>query len=347
MFQFYGWETPLQFTSIIEEHRVVRRIGGLFDLSHMGRLCLRGQHSLSLLEYLTTNKVSKLVVQQVQYSLMCNPDGGIVDDLTIYRLSEEDFLLCVNSCNREKDFSWIKEHGGSTIEIIDQTEELAQIALQGPCAEKVLQEIFGTKIIQLGYFWANHFDFDSQRVLISRTGYTGEDGFELYLTRDKVLKLWTEILSLGKEMGIRPIGLGARDTLRTEMSYCLYGNDISEQTTPLEAGLSWLIKWDKGDFIGRQSLEQQRQEGLSKKLVGFELLDRGVPRPHYQIYSGERVVGVVTSGTFSPSLGKGIGMGYVTLDHSQIGTPLELHIRDRIVRAKVVATPFYSSKVKR
>ena len=347
MFNFCGWETPLQFSSIMEEHRTVRTSGGLFDLSHMGRLKLSGSKSLPLLEYLTTNRVSTLAIHQVQYSVMCNPQGGIVDDLTIYRLSGEEFLLCVNACNREKDFYWIREYLRGGMQLQDLTEDLVQLALQGPYAEKVLMEVFGGKIPQLDYFWAENFALDAKNILISRTGYTGEDGFELYLPKDTAERVWQEILARGTDIGIKPIGLGARDTLRIEMKYCLYGNDISEQTTPLEAGLQWVIKWDKGDFIGRRSLEEQRQAGHYRRLIGFQLLEKGVPRPHYQISSSGTIVGEVTSGTLSPSLGKGIGMGYVAHDYSKIGTYLEIHMRNKVVGAEVVSTPFYPGKAKR
>jgi aminomethyltransferase len=347
MFIFCGWETPLQFSGIMEEHRTVRASVGLFDLSHMGRLRISGPESLSVLEYLTTNRVSSMANHQVQYSVMCNPTGGIIDDLTIYRLSEEDFLLCVNACNREKDLYWIREYSRGEIQILDLTEELLQLALQGPNAEKVLMKVFGEKIHQLGYFWSGYFKLNSKNILISRTGYTGEDGFELYIPKDVVESVWLELLARGEEVGIKPIGLGARDTLRIEMKYCLYGNDISEQTTPLEAGLQWLIRWDQGDFIGRQSLDEQRQVGQYKKLIGFQLLERGVPRSRYQISSAGKFVGEVTSGIISPSLGRGIGMGYVVRDYSKIGTPLEIHMRNKIVRAEVVSTPFYPSKTKK
>jgi len=313
----------------------------------MGRLRISGPKALSLLEYLTTNQVSKLDIHQVQYSLMCNQEGGIIDDLTLYRLAEDDFLLCVNSCNREKDLGWIRKHLSDGVEVADLTDNLAQIAIQGPRAEQVLVEILGEKIRDLEYFRSANFVLDSYNILVSRTGYTGEDGFEIYLPRDKIEQFWIQVLSMGQEVGLRPIGLGARDTLRTEMCYCLYGNDISEQTTPLEAGLGWLIGWDKGDFVGRRSLEQQLHSGISKRLVGFQLLDKGVPRTRYPIYMGERLIGSVTSGILSPSLGKGIGMAYVEPEYSKIGTTFELLIRNRRIRAEVVKTPFYPSKVKR
>jgi aminomethyltransferase len=278
---------------------------------------------------------------------MCNPEGGMVDDLVAYRLSEGEFLLCVNACNREKDFCWIKKYLRSGVQVFDLTEELVQLALQGPRTEKVLMKIFGEKVQQINYFRSQCFRYDSKDILVSRSGYTGEDGFELFIPKLSAERIWQEILAVGDEVGIKAIGLGARDTLRIEMKYCLYGNDISEQTTPLEAGLPWVIKWDKGDFIGKYRLEEQRKAGHFRKLIGFQLSEKGVPRPHYRISSKGEIVGEVTSGTLSPSLGKGIGLGYVSHDYSRIGTPLEIHMRNKVGKATVVSTPFYPSKVKR
>lgn len=347
---FHGWEMPLQYSGILEEHRAVRRAGGLFDVSHMGRFLVKGPKAADAVDLMTTNWASRLPTGRTQYSVMCYPQGGIVDDLTVYRLEEDQFLLCVNAGNREKDLRWIRENLDTGAEVVNLSEEMAQLALQGSRAEEALQRITPADLATLPYFGCTKGRMGRIKpieALVSRTGYTGEDGFEIYLPGEHAERIWKEILTAGQELGIEPAGLGARDTLRLEMGYILYGNDISEETTPLEAGLEWVVKWDKGDFIGKESLRQQKERGIPRRLVGFKLRERGIPRSGYPIFSGGNRIGEVTSGNLSPSLGRAIGMGYVTSGQAAVGTPLEVEIRGKRVRSEVVKTPFYPSKVKK
>ncbi|MBI2875590.1 MAG: glycine cleavage system aminomethyltransferase GcvT [Candidatus Tectomicrobia bacterium] len=359
MIRFHGWEMPVQYSGIHEEHHAVRRAVGLFDVSHMGRFLIQGPGAAGATDLLTTNWASRLAPGRGQYSVMCDPRGGIMDDLTVSRLEEDQFLLCVNASNRGKDLQWIQENLGARAEVVDLSEELAQLALQGSRAEEVLQRITATDLTSLPYFGCTRVPIDGlglsgtmswrmpAEVLVSRTGYTGEDGFELYLSSQHVESVWEALLTVGQELGIRPAGLGARDTLRLEMGYLLYGNDLSEQTTPLEAGLEWVVKWEKEDFIGKEDLRQQKANGLLRRLVGFELKERGIPRSGYPILAGGSQVGEVTSGNLSPSLGRAIGLGYVAAEQAVVGTPLEIEIRGRPVNAEVVKTPFYPRKTKK
>ncbi|RMF89649.1 MAG: glycine cleavage system aminomethyltransferase GcvT [Nitrospinota bacterium] len=344
---FAGWEMPVQYRSIVEEHLAVRRSVGLFDISHMGEIEVRGREALAFLQRLLTNDVSKLALNQVQYTVMCEESGGIIDDLTVYRLEEETFLLVVNAANIETDYEWIRSHAPHGVEVINRSYELTLLAVQGKNAENTVQKLTSTDLSALKYYWATRTTIAGVEVLISRTGYTGEDGFELYFDNAHARKLWEAIMDAGAPYQIQPIGLGARDTLRLEMRYLLYGNDMTREHTPLQAGLSWVVKLDKGDFIGRPALLREKEKGVSRRLVGFKMQDRGIARPHYPIWAEGQQIGVVTSGTFSPSLQQSIGLGYVSTAYARIGTPLEIEIRGKRYRAEVVKTPFYPSQVKR
>ncbi|MBI3327961.1 MAG: glycine cleavage system aminomethyltransferase GcvT [Nitrospinae bacterium] len=347
LIEFGGWEMPVQYTGILEEHKTVRASVGLFDISHMGEIEIKGPRALDVVQRLTTNDASKLEVSQVQYSTLCYPHGGIVDDLTVYRLGPEYFFLCVNAANIDKDYQWILEQTHGEAEVTNISAAVAQLALQGQNTEATLQALCDVNLEQIKYYWAAKGHVKGVEALISRTGYTGEDGFEMYCPASQGPELWAAMLEAGERYGIKPIGLGARDTLRLEMAYALYGNDITAETTPLQAGLSWIIKLNKGDFIGREVLLKEKAEGAKRKLVGFEVLDRGVARSHYRILSEERVVGEVTSGTMSPSLNKAIGLGYVNTEYAKVGTELQIDIRGRPAHARVTPTPFYPSRVRR
>ena len=344
---FAGWEMPIQYRGIIEEHLAVRQSVGLFDISHMGEIEVEGRAALPFLQSLVTNDVSKLAINQVQYTVMCDESGGIIDDLTVYRLEEETFLLVVNAANIETDFQWISTHAPPGVQVIDRSDETTLLAVQGRNAEETVQKLTSTDLSSLKYYWATRTTIAGVEVLISRTGYTGEDGFELYFDGAYAHQLWDAIMEAGAPYQIRPIGLGARDTLRLEMRYLLYGNDMTREHTPLQAGLSWVVKLNKGDFIGRGALRKEKEEGVPRKLVGFILQERGIARPHYPIWIEGKEVGVVTSGTFSPSLQKSIGLGYVPTAYAKLGTRLDIDIRGKKCQAEVVKTPFYPSQVKR
>jgi aminomethyltransferase len=344
---FGGWEMPVQYSSIIEEHRTVRSSVGLFDVSHMGEIEISGRRALEVVQRLTTNDASKLEVCQVQYSTLCYPHGGVVDDLTVYRLGPEHFFLCVNAANTEKDFAWIMEHARGDAEVTNSSAKIAQLALQGRHAQATLQPLCDIELRGVRYYWSAKGRVKGIEALISRTGYTGEDGFEVYCPASEGPELWRALTEAGAPYDIKPIGLGARDTLRLEMGYALYGNDITAETSPLQAGLGWIVKLSKGDFIGRETLAKERREGIKRRLVGIEMIDRGVARAHYPILVDGQRLGEVTSGTVSPSLNKSIGLGYVRADYAKVGTLVQVDIRAKPAQAQVVATPFYPSQVRK
>jgi aminomethyltransferase len=344
---FGGWEMPVQYGSIIDEHKAVRTSVGVFDVSHMGEIEIRGPRALEVVQRLTTNDASKLEVYQVQYSTLCYPHGGIVDDLTVYRLGPEHFLLCVNAANIDKDFSWIVEQARGDADITNTSAQIAQLALQGRHAQATLQPLCDLALDGVRYYWSAKGRVKGIEALISRTGYTGEDGFEIYCPASQGSELWRALMEAGAPYHIKAIGLGARDTLRLEMGYALYGNDITAETTPLQAGLGWIVKLNKGDFIGRDALTKERGEGIKRRLVGLEMIDRGVARAHYHILVDGQVVGEVTSGTVSPSLNKSIGLGYVRTESAKVGTPLQVDIRGKPAQAQVASMPFYPSQVRK
>ncbi|HTY76984.1 MAG TPA: glycine cleavage system aminomethyltransferase GcvT [Candidatus Bathyarchaeia archaeon] len=346
MVPFGGWDMPVQYTGILEEHRCVRSAVGLFDISHMGEFEVRGPGALAAVQALATNDAAALALGQVQYSLLCYPGGGIVDDLTLYRLADDHFMLTVNASNIDKDWAWVTENGrgGAWTNVSEAT---ALIAVQGPKAEGLVQRLADRDVTRLAYYHFARGAVAGVPCLISRTGYTGEDGFELYVAAERSAALWHGLMDAGKPDGVQAIGLGARDTLRLEMKFALYGNDIDETTNPLEAGLGWVVKPTKGDFIGRAAIEAMRAAGAPRRLVGFEMAERAVARHGYGLAKDGAAVGVVTSGSFSPSLERCIGMGYVKAPLAAVGTELDVDIRGTAQRARVVKTPFVPSHAKK
>ncbi|MCX7994785.1 MAG: glycine cleavage system aminomethyltransferase GcvT [candidate division WOR-3 bacterium] len=337
--EFAGFLMPAHFEGVIPEHEAVRNSVGVFDVSHMGEIEITGPERIQFVNYITTNDVSKLALNQVQYSTMLYPDGGIVDDLLVYNLLDR-ILLVVNAANTDKDYEWIVQNKKFNVEIMNLSDEIGQLAIQGPKSEQLMQKIVNFDLSQLKYYWAIETEINGFDVLLSRTGYTGEDGFEVYMDAEDGLKIWDIIFDAGKDLNVKPIGLGARDTLRSEMRYCLYGNDIDKTTNPLEAGLGWIVKFDKGDFIGKDALLKIKESGIKRKLVGFEVIDKGIPRPHQKIIDENQEIGYVTSGTFSPSLKKGIGMGYVEIKYAEPGTKFKVMAKEPIP-VEVIKGPFY------
>ncbi len=339
---FAGWEMPLEYSGIMDEHLTVRRAVGLFDVSHLGKIEVTGPKALDAVQLATTNDASRLIDGQVQYNLICNPSGGILDDVTLYRFSKDRFMFCVNAANREKIFNWLSENIGNIAEVRDKSIELATLAIQGPLAQHVLQKVCDAELSLIRYYRFVLNNINGIEAILSRTGYTGEEGFEIYVSSAAAEEtVWQMIMDKGKDVGIRPCGLGARDSLRLEMGYTLYGNDITEDTTPLEAGLERFVKFQKQSFIGKEALLTQAHEGIKKRLIGFEMVGRGIPRSHYPIHAEGRKVGEVTSGGHSPSLGEAIGMGYVETPFESVGTKIRIEIRGKMVEAVVVPRPFY------
>jgi aminomethyltransferase len=341
MVEFAGWEMPVQYQGVIQEHLAVRNGAGLFDVSHMGEIEIRGERALALCQRLGANDVARMKDFQAQYNLLLNERGGVIDDVIVYRLQSDVFFVCVNAANSDKDFSWIYEQAAGDAEVENVSTKYAQLALQGPRAEKILAPLTA---LDLGGLKAFHFafaDVASVRCLVARTGYTGEDGFELYCDVDAASRLWDALLDAGAGDGLVPAGLGARDTLRLEKAYPLYGHELDDTTTPLEAGLDWVVKFSKPDFIGRDILVQQKERGLKRKLVGLEVIEPGIARGGYGLFKQGTPIGRITSGTKSPSLGKSIALGYASIAESEIGNVVEVEIRSRRVPAKVVAMPFY------
>jgi aminomethyltransferase len=344
LIEFGGWLMPVQYSGIIEEHRAVRTAAGLFDLSHMGEFEVRGLKALDFLQYVTTNDASKLAVGQAHYTFMLYPDGGIVDDLIIYRQADDRYLLVVNASNIEKDLHWLQETQllkGFDVAIRDQSFATALISIQGPRSVEILQPQVDIKLDEIAYYHCAQGKVGEAPATIARTGYTGEDGFELFFNRVYAEKIWDLLLNAGKEQGLLPVGLGARDTLRLEAKMALYGNDIDATTNPLEAGLGWAVKMDKGNFCGKTSLLKVKEKGPKRKLVGFEMLDKAIARHGYAVVKDGKTVGQVTSGAPSPTLGKNIGLAYVPVESSAVGSPLQIMVRDKAAEAKVVKTPFY------
>jgi aminomethyltransferase len=346
MVPFGGWEMPVQYTGIVEEHRVVRGRVGLFDVSHMGEFEVSGVGALAAVQRLTTNDAAALAPGQLQYSLLCHPDGGIVDDATVYRLSDEHFMITVNASNIDKDWAWVT---GNAPEGRWRNVSMATglIAVQGPRAEALVGGLADRDVTAIGYFRFARGAVAAVPALISRSGYTGEDGFELYVPWDETERLWRALLERGADDGVAPIGLGARDTLRLEMRYALYGNDIDETTNPLEAGLGWVVKPAKGEFVGREAIERIRAEGPRRRLVGLEMADRAIARHGYSVVKDGRTIGTVTSGSYGPSVDRSIALAYVEAAHAGIGGEIGVDIRGQARPGRVVKTPFYPPHVKR
>ena len=344
MVPFAGFQMPVEYSGVSQEHINVRENVGIFDVSHMGEIWIQGPEAKELVQRITSNDVALLEPGKIQYSCFPNDLGGIVDDLLVYMYDDEKYLLVVNASNLEKDHNWILKQNTAGAQVVNASDQISQLAVQGPKATELLQLITKIELSELPYY---HFVTGevagATDVLISNTGYTGAGGFELYMFNGDAARIWEQLFEAGKEMGVQPAGLAARDTLRLEMGFCLYGNDINDTTSPLEAGLGWITKFNDGnDFIHRTELEQQKAEGVSKRLIAFELLDRGIPRQHYPILNGDgNPIGEVTSGTMSPMLKKGIGMGYVDVEHAKKGSEIRIGIRNKQVAARVVKLPFY------
>jgi aminomethyltransferase len=340
MVSFAGWEMPVQYVGVSEEHLAVRQRVGIFDVSHMGEIIVEGTGASAALQRLITNDAARLAVGQGLYTPMCTPAGGIVDDIIVFRTAEQCYLCVVNAARRSADLAWIRAQVGAG-GVRDVSDETALLAVQGPQAQAVLEAVTGLALTSVAPFHLRGARIADVSTTLTRTGYTGEDGFEIVCPWDDAPGVWAAIVEAGRPLGITPAGLGARDTLRLEAGRMLYGNDITEETTPLEAPLGWTVKFDKGEFIGREALLRQRADGPRRRLVGFEVAERAIPRPHYSIVAGDRRVGEVTSGTFAPFLRRPIGMGYVPIEHAGAGAVIAIEVRDRLAPARVTRLPFY------
>lgn len=339
MVSFAGYSLPIQYSSILDEHRRVRETVGVFDVSHMGEVVIKGAAALDMVNKITINDAGALQVNQAQYSAMCYPDGGIVDDLIVYR-REDHYLLVINASNVEKDFKWMLENKIDGCEIENISDSITQIAVQGKDAEKTLQQLTNVDLPAIEFYWFEEGVLAGEDMIISRTGYTGEPGFELYFDRGASEKVWQAVFAAGAPYQIEPIGLGARDSLRLEKKYCLYGNDISAEINPYEAGMGWITKLDKGDFVGRQALQKVKSEGHTRRLIGFIVDGRIIPRNGYEVFSGDQKIGFVTSGAFSPVMEKNIGLAMVDKPHDKIGATVRIVARGREAEATFVKTPF-------
>jgi glycine cleavage system T protein (aminomethyltransferase) len=347
MVDFAGWQMPVQYSGHIQEHMAVRQAAGLFDVSHMGEIEISGPGALALVQRVSTNDAAKLLDNQVQYSTMTNEAGGVIDDLLVYRLNAEYFLLIVNAGCSDSDFEWIRKHSGDlNVEVHNTSDAFALLALQGPRAERILQGLTDHMLDRIPYYWSQRVLVDGVDCRVSRTGYTGEDGFEILCKSGDARHLWNRLLVIGSDRGLMPCGLAARNTLRLEAAFRLHGHDMDLSTTPLEAGLGWVVKLGKGDFIGRDALSKQKEKGLTRKLVGFEVLDRAPARDGYPVLIEDKEIGAVTSGSPAPFLKKNIGLVYLPTEHAAVGTEMSVGIRGRKVPAHVVATPFYARERK-
>ena len=341
MVEFAGYLMPVQYSGIIEEHKAVRDSAGLFDVSHMGEFRVQGQNALDFLQKVTINDVSKIQVSQAQYTAMCYPDGGVVDDLIVYR-KPDHYLMIVNAGNLKKNWEWLQENMQSGVECFDESDETSLFALQGRSAENVLQALTKTNLSTIKFYWFAQGEIAGSPAMIARTGYTGEAGFEIAVPNNHATAVWDALLQAGQKYNVVPVGLGARDTLRLEMKYCLYGNEIDATTNPLEAGLGWITKLDKGEFNGSDAIRRLKEQKAGRKLIGMELPGRNIARHGYEIVIDGVKVGQITSGTFSPSLEKSIAVGYIESAYAQVGTEVKIKIRQREVAATIVKTPFYS-----
>ena len=340
---FGGWELPVQFSSIKEEHEAVRTKAGLFDVSHMGEIVVRGEDSLAYLQKLLTNDVAKLQDGQAQYTAMCYEDGGTVDDLLVYKIAQHHYLLVVNASNIEKDFEWMQRFLFGDLSVHNVSDSYGQLAFQGPIAQSVLQRLTKQDLAEIGFFkFKTEVKIGDHEFLVSRTGYTGEDGFEIYGNPQEIITLWHSILEEGKEDGVLPCGLGSRDTLRFEACLALYGQELSKTISPLEAGISFVVKLKKEEeFIGQKALIEQKESGIPRKLVGLEMIDKGIPRHGYPVYKNDKQIGEVTTGTQSPTLKKNIGLSLIETQFAELGTEIEVEIRGKRLKAVTVETPFY------
>ncbi len=345
---FAGWALPVQYEGIIEEHEAVRQAAGIFDVSHMGEVTIKGPEAQKFVQYLVTNDISKLNPNQVIYTMMCYEDGGVVDDLLVYHLDDNDYYLVINASNVEKDYEWmLKQSASFDCELENISHEIGEVAIQGPHAQAILQKQVAVNLDHIGFFYCQpDIMVDGVKCLISRTGYTGEDGFEVYAKADEIVKVWKALMEAGEDLGLKPAGLGARDTLRFEANLPLYGNEISESITPLEAGLGFFVKLDKDQFIGKEALQKQKEAGLKRKIVGFEM-EKGIPRHGYDVLSEGKVIGMVTTGYFSPTLKKNIGLALIESEYAKMGNALDIQIRKRVLPATIVSKRFYQKNYKK
>ena len=349
MVPFAGWHMPIQYPAgVIQEHLCVRNYVGLFDVSHMGEIDIAGEEAGALVQHLITNDISCMVDGSVLYTLMCRDHGGVIDDLLVYRFTDKHYFFCVNASNSDKDFQWVYDCAGNfNAQVRNISNETGQLALQGPEAEALLNGLCNLPLEKMKYYHFQIGKIDGIECIISRTGYTGEDGFEIYCDVEQLILIYQKVMDAGQAFQIQPVGLGARDTLRMEMGYALYGQEIDENASPLEAGLGCVIKLNKERFFGQEALNSQKKNGLSEKLIGIKLMDRGVPRPHYSIYKEDRKIGELTSGTHSPTLKTGIGLGFVEVESAEPGTNVQVEIRNQKITAEVVRLPFVPSGVKK
>ena len=342
---FGGWALPVEYSGILSEHEAVRTAAGLFDVSHMGEITVKGEDAEKFIQFIVTNDISVLTDNQIAYTTMCYPDGGVVDDLLVYKYNNTDYLLVVNASNTDKDFEWIENHVFGNVDVKNASSDYAQLALQGPDAQNVLQKLTTDDLNEIKFYhFKDNVNVGGINVLVSRTGYTGEDGFELYVQSSYGARLWDLILEAGKDEKLIPAGLGARDTLRFEAALPLYGQEIDKDITPLEAGLGFFVKLAKEDFIGKDFLSRQKLEGVKRKVIGFEMIDRGIPRSHYEVYAEGKKIGYVTTGSFSPTLKKNIGLALIEAEYSKEGTEIEISVRNKNLKAVVIKKPFYTKR---
>lgn len=346
---FAGWELPVQYEGLVIEHNAVRNNAGLFDVSHMGEVSVVGKEASQFVQYLVTNDTSLMVDNQVIYAQMCYEHGGIVDDLLVYKYDKDEYFLVINASNVDKDFAWMQEVSKKfDVKLVNLSNDYSELALQGPKAQDILQKLTEYDLSDIGFFMLKRdVDIKGLNCLVSRTGYTGEDGFEIYLSHQDAPILWDLIMEAGEEFDIRPAGLGARDTLRFEASLPLYGQEIDHDISPLEAGLGYFVKLDNDDFIGREALIKQKEEGLTRKVVGFEMIGKGIPRHEYKVFKGEKEIGFVTTGYKSPTTGRTIGLAMVDIEYSKMGSEFDIHIRKKVSPAKVVSKRFYQKNYKK
>lgn len=348
MVEFGGWLMPLQYTGILEEHRNVRSKAGIFDVSHMGEFLVSGKQAVAFLQKLLTNDAGKLVPGQIQYSLLCYETGGVVDDLLVYKMGEQEFWLVVNAGNKEKDLAWIrqkqKEWADLPAEVVDISSQTGLLAVQGPLSLQILEKLTDLKLEEMKYYHFQRGIMAGVDALVSRTGYTGEDGFEIYLDAEKTGEVWDKIITAGQPLGLVPVGLGARDTLRFEAGMPLYGHELSSEISPLEAGLNRFIAWEKGDFCGRQSLEKQKAEGIPRKLVGLTMVERGIARAGYEVKKAGKKIGVVTTGSYAPSLEANLAMAIIDSKEAVAGNKVQVAVRGKDLAAEIIKRPFYNKK---
>ncbi|MBI1884513.1 MAG: glycine cleavage system aminomethyltransferase GcvT [Chlamydiae bacterium] len=342
MAEFAGFLMPIYYRGILEEHQAVRRKVGVFDISHMGRLWVRGPQAFEFLQKMITHDLKKLKNGKILYTPLCNEEGKILDDILVYQNKMDEFYLVVNASNVEKDLKWLKTQAkGENVSFLDESQGTAFLAVQGPLADLLMEKLLGASLHDMGYYHFKKMKWKEVELLVSRTGYTGESGFEISIPKEKALDFWDELFRVDIGHEVIPVGLGARDTLRLEMRYLLYGHDMTQENTPLEAGLAWTISFHKGDFIGRQALIGQREEGLKRRLVGFEMIDQAIPRQGHSVLRDGREMGLVTSGSFSPTLSKNIGLAYIDIAYAHVGIPIYISIRGVERLAEIVKTPFY------